>query len=53
MFRYLKAALDKIGKPYQWLVKEEGHGFYQVDNREMLYTEMLTFFEKNIGKGQG
>lgn len=47
----LKMALDKIGKPYKWMVKEEGHGFYQVDNRETLYTEMLNFFEKNIGKG--
>lgn len=47
----LKKALDKIGKPYKWMVKEEGHGFYQVDNREALYTEMLAFFEKNIGKG--
>ncbi|MFB2721009.1 MULTISPECIES: S9 family peptidase [Shewanella] len=47
----LKKALDKIGKPYKWMVKEEGHGFYQVDNREALYSEMLAFFEKNIGKG--
>lgn len=47
----LKIALDKIGKPYKWMVKEEGHGFYQVDNREVFYTEMIKFFEKNIGKG--
>lgn len=46
----LRKALDSIGKPYEWLVKEDGHGFFNVDNREALYTQMLAFFDKHIGK---
>jgi len=46
----LREALDKIGKPYEWMVKEEeGHGFYDVDNRVDLYTSMLAFFDRHIG----
>lgn len=46
----LRAALDRIGKRYEWLVKEkEGHGFYDVANRVELYTRMLAFFDRNIG----
>lgn len=45
----LRKALDKIGKPYEWMVKEEGHGFYKVENRVELYNKMLAFFDKNIG----
>lgn len=46
----LKKALDGIGKPYEWLVKEDGHGFFKVDHNEELYTKMLAFFDKHIGK---
>lgn len=45
----LRKALDKIGKPYEWLEKADGHGFYQVENRIALYDKMLTFFDKHIG----
>ncbi|MEM1081676.1 MAG: S9 family peptidase [Pseudomonadota bacterium] len=46
----LREALDEIGKPYEWMIKEkEGHGFYDVDNRVELYTSMLEFFDKHIG----
>ena len=48
----LKKALDDIGKPYEWLVKEDGHGFFIVDHREELYTRMLAFFDKHIGKAE-
>jgi dipeptidyl aminopeptidase/acylaminoacyl peptidase len=48
----LREALDKIGKDYEWMIKEkEGHGFYQVPNRVDLYESMLAFFEKHIGPG--
>ena len=48
----LRDALDKIGKDYEWMIKEkEGHGFYQVPNRVHLYESMLAFFEKHIGPG--
>ncbi|EHR39829.1 alpha/beta hydrolase family protein [Alishewanella jeotgali] len=46
----LRRALDAAGKQYQWLVKEDGHGFYQVANRVELYETMLTFFNQHIGQ---
>ncbi|SNY55293.1 Prolyl oligopeptidase family protein [Arsukibacterium tuosuense] len=48
----LKKALDDIGKPYEWLVKEDGHGFFKVDHRVELYTQMAAFFDKHIGKAE-
>ncbi|MEM1439400.1 MAG: S9 family peptidase [Pseudomonadota bacterium] len=48
----LRDALDEIGKDYEWMIKEkEGHGFMNVDNRVDLYTAMLAFFDKHIGRG--
>ncbi|WP_290611197.1 alpha/beta hydrolase family protein [Arsukibacterium sp. UBA3155] len=46
----LKKALDDIGKPYEWLVKEDGHGFFKVDHRVELFSQMAEFFDKHIGK---
>ncbi len=46
----LRDNLDKIGKKYEWLVREEGHGFTQEKNRIDQYTQVLAFFEKHIGK---
>lgn len=48
-YERLLKALDKIGYPYKSMLKPEGHGFYQVENRVALYTEMLDFFEQHIG----
>ncbi len=49
-FERLRAALDAIGKDYEWMVKDkEGHGFYDTDNRVELYTSMLAFFDRHIG----
>lgn len=45
----LRRALDQAGKPYQWLVKEDGHGFYQLANRVALYDTMLAFFNQHLG----
>ncbi|NBB93908.1 MAG: prolyl oligopeptidase family serine peptidase [Gammaproteobacteria bacterium] len=46
----LRTALDEIGKDYEWMVKEEeGHGFYDVDNRVDFYSKMLEFLDRNIG----
>lgn len=47
----LRKALDSIGKSYEWMVKEDGHGFFKVDNRVALHDKMAEFLEKNIGKG--
>jgi len=47
----LTAKLDKMGYPYESMVKDgEGHGFYLEKNRNELYTRMITFLNKHIGK---
>ncbi len=44
---YLKSAMDKQDKPYEWLLREnEGHGFRKEENRLELYTRMGDFFAK-------
>ncbi len=46
----LAEALDKKGHPYEYMVKpNEGHGFYDLDNRIELYTKMEQFLKKHIG----
>jgi dipeptidyl aminopeptidase/acylaminoacyl peptidase len=53
-YRRLKAALDKAGKPYEDLWKEnEGHGFLNVDNRVELYDKLAAFLARHIGTGAG
>jgi dipeptidyl aminopeptidase/acylaminoacyl peptidase len=46
----LRAALDKAGKPYEWLSRpKEGHGFYAQKNREALYEQMEAFLARYLG----
>lgn len=46
----LRSALDKAGKPYEWLSKpKEGHGFYSEKDRIDLYQHMQDFFGKYLG----
>jgi len=46
----LRAALDKKGHPYEWLVKDkEGHGFYNEKNILEANTKILAFLDKYIG----
>ena len=46
----LRQAMGRLGKPYQWMVKEEeGHGFFNVDNRVALYDAALAFLNRHIG----
>ncbi len=48
----LRAALDKAGKKYGWIYfPNEGHGFFKLDHRVVLYSKMLDFFKQNIGAG--
>ncbi|MDA3915220.1 prolyl oligopeptidase family serine peptidase [Oleiagrimonas sp.] len=48
----MRAALEKAGKPYEWMAKSgEGHGFYNTNNRLEMYTRLLAFLKKNIGPG--
>jgi len=52
-FERLKAALDAAGKEYRSMLKEEeGHGFYDVDNRVDMYQAMVAFLDRHIG-GKG
>ena len=45
----LRKRMDTLNKPYEWLVKpNEGHGFYNKDNKVELFNTMLTFMEKNL-----
>lgn len=47
----LRRALDKTDRSYQWLMKDsEGHGFYRTDNKVELYTDLLAFLDRHIGK---
>ncbi len=46
----LRRGLEKLGKPYEWLVKlREGHGFYKSENDEELFERMPSFLAKHIG----
>lgn len=48
----LRSALDKAGKPYEWLAKpKELHGFYAEKNNEELFATMQAFLGKHIGAG--
>jgi dipeptidyl aminopeptidase/acylaminoacyl peptidase len=48
-------ALVAAGNRPEGLIIQAGemHGFYDVDNREKLYTEMLAFFARHIGPKAG
>lgn len=46
----LRDALEKAGKPYEWLSKpKEGHGFYTESDRADLYLHMQQFLAKYLG----
>jgi dipeptidyl aminopeptidase/acylaminoacyl peptidase len=51
---YLRSAMDKHDKPYEWLMREnEGHGFRKEENRLELYTRMGDFFAKHLAPPAG
>jgi dienelactone hydrolase len=45
----LKKALEKAGKDFIWMARDEGHGYQKMDNKRDFYSTMLTFIDKNIG----
>lgn len=47
----MNRALIEAGNPPEGMIIQSGemHGFYDVDNRVRLYTEMLDFFSRHIG----
>lgn len=49
----MRAALREAGNDPEWLVeRREGHGFYNMDSRVKLYTQLLAFFDRHIGAGR-
>ena len=42
--------MKKAGKPYEWMVRAEGHGFSDEQNRIDQFNAMLAFLEKHIGR---
>lgn len=45
----LRDELEAIGKPYEWLIKPEGHGFTQAVHQIEQYKKMLDFLDRHIG----
>ncbi len=51
--RAMRDGIEKAGGTVDWLVGErEGHGFDRLESRTALYTRMLAWFDRYIGKGQ-
>lgn len=51
-FRRMKKALEEAGNPPETLVEpDEGHGFYDEDARERMYTKLLDFLRENLSAG--
>lgn len=48
----LRKALDDINKPYEWMVKEDGHGFFKVEHKVAMYEKMVEFLQNNIGESK-
>ncbi|WP_229659140.1 alpha/beta hydrolase family protein [Luteimonas terricola] len=48
----MNKALIEAGNPPEGMIIQSGemHGFYDEDNRENLYTKMLDFFDRHIGR---
>lgn len=48
-FEYLKEALDKGNKSYEWfVVDKEGHGFYNPENQKAYMKKVVEFLDKHI-----
>jgi len=49
----LREALTAAGRAPQWLVEsDEGHGFYDEDARERMYTKLVSFLKENTGRAR-
>ncbi|HWS26837.1 MAG TPA: prolyl oligopeptidase family serine peptidase, partial [Xanthomonadales bacterium] len=49
----MRAAMKKVGKPVEWLVKDnEGHGFYVQAHRVELYDAVLAFLAKHTAAAE-
>lgn len=53
-FEALTEAFEASGRPAETLlIKGEGHGFYDPDNRARFYRKMAAFLDAHIGAGAG
>jgi dipeptidyl aminopeptidase/acylaminoacyl peptidase len=48
---FLRQQLEAAGKPFEWMVRKEGHGFARVHNRKDQFEAMLRFLDTHIGEG--
>ncbi len=47
----MREALEKLGKPYEWMVKpNEGHGYVKLENRVEFYTRFEAFLKKSLNR---
>jgi dipeptidyl aminopeptidase/acylaminoacyl peptidase len=47
----LKKALDKAGKPYDWLeFADETHGFYSESNQQSYFTKVQQYLAQHLTK---
>ena len=44
----LTKALDKVGKKYKSMVRDEGHGYQIQKNMDDFYSELVKFLDKNL-----
>lgn len=49
----MRKALDKVGKPYIWMQRDEGHGYFQQQNRHDFYSQMESFFAEHLKGDSG
>lgn len=48
----MRRALKDAGNDPEWLVEpREGHGFYNMESRVRMYTQLLAFLDRHIGNG--
>ena len=47
----MRDALEKLGKPYEWMVKsDEGHGYTKLENRVEFYSRVEAFVKKSLAR---
>lgn len=47
---FVRDQLDDAGISYEWMERDEGHGFTQLENRRDMYEAILMFLDQHIGE---
>lgn len=51
--RKLRSALDKAGKPYDWmLLRDEGHGMRKLESQHLFYSKLVEFLDRHLQPGK-